>query len=572
MAANKRKRNPPPSNVSPLFGGERSPEVPQPVSQVGTDHRDAVRRSAVWAAYGDALGFPSELVDAAGLRRRIGTDRVTALVPWSRRVGGRSGVTMSLPAGAYSDDTQLRLASGRCISANGFDVEAFAKVELAVWPAYALGAGRGTKAAAAAISRVSSTWYSNVFPGWQHSGGNGAAMRIQPHVWSSLSPDPAGYLPAVMRNAMCTHSHPVGMVGAGLHAITLARALHDRKVPEPDAVAEALDALRLVPQQISDELEGSMWRQLWEADTGADFSDEWDRVLGETKSGLLRLHRLSGSSSSAYEDCLSALDLRSDALKGAGSWTALAACWLAWSTADASTAIVLAANALGSDTDSIATMVGALLGPSEQHMPPEQVQDHALIVEEADRLVSIGAGERVRPFRYPDLLGWNPPQSQGDVLGEDPEGNLVIRGLGPCVPAGDGVKNSPNGDFAWLWVRTHFGQSVLIKRRAELPTIPPDQLPPVPRSDATAQPVEGEDAVEATVPTIARQGEDSRPIMQRPMDRGLSLDSVFRYLAEEPITDQRVGYAMARVARDGTNDDMRQFVGTLREMLRSARQ
>ena len=76
--------------------------------------REAVRNSALWAAYGDALGFISELAPTvAALGRRIGRDRVDELQPWKRRIGGKFGVELELPAGVYSDDTQLRLATSR---------------------------------------------------------------------------------------------------------------------------------------------------------------------------------------------------------------------------------------------------------------------------------------------------------------------------------------------------------------------------------------------------------------------------------------------------------------------------
>src|SRR5438270_9294002 len=74
------------------------------------------RRSAIWAAWGDALGFPTELLpDLEYLHRRIGANRIETTVSWRRRIGGRMGVEVELPAGMYSDDTQLRLAVCRSI-------------------------------------------------------------------------------------------------------------------------------------------------------------------------------------------------------------------------------------------------------------------------------------------------------------------------------------------------------------------------------------------------------------------------------------------------------------------------
>jgi hypothetical protein len=86
-------------------------------------------------------------------------------VPWRRRVGGQFGVTVDLPAGAISDDTQLRLATCRSMLPDGsFDVETFSKIELPVWLAYALGAGRGSRAAATHLVRRDATWASNSLP------------------------------------------------------------------------------------------------------------------------------------------------------------------------------------------------------------------------------------------------------------------------------------------------------------------------------------------------------------------------------------------------------------------------
>ena len=46
----------------------------------------------LWAAYGDALGFISELVSEKGLKRRTRGEALDRLMAWERRVGGRGGV------------------------------------------------------------------------------------------------------------------------------------------------------------------------------------------------------------------------------------------------------------------------------------------------------------------------------------------------------------------------------------------------------------------------------------------------------------------------------------------------
>ena len=237
-----------------------------------------VARSALWAAYGDALGWISELTDAIGTQEENpGRTAGQAESRGSVGIGGRSGVTVTLPRGCYSDDTQLRLATGRAIRSDGFDIEAFAKVELPLWLSYGLGGGKSTSAAAAQLGRKNPAWWSNKFKGWTHSGGNGAAMRVQPHVWAARTPsDPESYLPDVVRNSVCTHSHPTGLVGAIFHALCVAHALRVGDLPSPDDLREVIRAADGLPEIISRDTELGYWRNRFRAG-----SRELRRILGE---------------------------------------------------------------------------------------------------------------------------------------------------------------------------------------------------------------------------------------------------------------------------------------------------
>ena len=87
--------------------GGGDPAMPDP-SSAYEKRRARTQKAALWAAYGDALGWISEMTDSAGLRRRTGGRALTEPVAWKRRIGGRSGVTASLPKGCYSDDTPIR--------------------------------------------------------------------------------------------------------------------------------------------------------------------------------------------------------------------------------------------------------------------------------------------------------------------------------------------------------------------------------------------------------------------------------------------------------------------------------
>ena len=66
------------------------------------------------------------------------------------------------------------MAVSRSIGSHGFDVETFARIELPVWPSYALGGGRASKAAAKNLGKSSALWYANTYRGWKNAGGNGS--------------------------------------------------------------------------------------------------------------------------------------------------------------------------------------------------------------------------------------------------------------------------------------------------------------------------------------------------------------------------------------------------------------
>jgi ADP-ribosylglycohydrolase len=220
------------------------------------DRRLASRHSALWAAYGGRPG----LYDRVGGRQRstlrTGTDKVVKTDGWRRRIGGQFGAVVPLPPGTYSDDTQLRLSVARAIGSGGkFDAEAFAKIELTVWPAYALGAGRASKQAATNLARRDVNWFSNFYSGrersyWE-SGGNGAAMRIQPHVWAAKDLKDRGALAVeILRDAICTHGHPRALAGAILHGWWLAHVLAIGEVPGPSDWYDDINRLSSIDEWI----------------------------------------------------------------------------------------------------------------------------------------------------------------------------------------------------------------------------------------------------------------------------------------------------------------------------------
>lgn len=545
-----------------LFSNATTPSADS-VSRQGSDvtgdsaDRSAkVQRSALWAAYGDALGWISELTDADGLRKRTAGIPLRRPIEWTRRIGGRAGVTISLPRGCYSDDSQLRLATGRAIHPDGFDVEAFAKVELPIWPSYALGGGKSTTAAAINLTKPKVSWFANTFKDWTKSGGNGAAMRIQPHVWSARTlDDPEEFLPDVIRNAICTHSHPTGLMGAILHALALAHALASGCHPSSDDLLAATNAVASLPAMMQNDTEiGTYWRAAFEREAGI-FNDAWAKTIDECREAI----RVAGAKSSKagvdrYSDIVERLGLRDPTRRGSGMLTAVAAVGLIWCEARPEEALSIAANAIGTDTDTIATMAGAVLGITTETEPPIEVLDMELFRSEAARLAKIAQGEKPECHRYPDLLHWSVPKARADRLTRTEDGGLYVRGLGYAKALGDPIaKGSDN--FAWQWLKLETGQTLLMKHRRELACDGDNASVPRARQSSGR-------------PSSIIDNSDRLGVHQE--EPSLDLQLALYYMAQHKDDDKLVGAALRRVVNKGTPGQIAAFTATLIDCLRQS--
>lgn len=545
-----------------LFMGALTPDTDAEVGRMRrasagpNDRETMVARSALWAAYGDALGWISELTDEAGLRRRTGGEPLCRPVDWKRRIGGRAGVAVSFPSGSYSDDTQLRLATGRAIGAGDFDVEAFGKVELPVWLSYALGGGKATSAAAANLAKARTSWFANQFKGWEQSGGNGAAMRIQPHVWAARAPDDSSsFMLDVVRNAICTHSHPNGLMGAVLHALSLAHAMTHGSAPSPDNLLMALKTARALPDEIAHNTElGNYWRPAMERRLGK-LEEAWDRTAGECEAAIEAAGRRSdGNGAERYADVIERLRLREPARRGSGTLTAIAAAALIWCEERPEKALTVAANALGTDTDTIATMAGAILGAVADSEPPTDVQDAELFRREARRLAAIARGGEPESFRYPDLLKWSAPKTRADTLVRTGEGELHVLGLGRVESTQESVAQ-PKGEFAWQWFELEFGQTVLVKHRRNLARR---------ASDADTKSRQSRPLPEAEAPLPEAPAAVSMEVSEPHHD----LQRVLDYVRNHRDDDRIVGAAIRKVVNKGTTGEIAAFTASLIDMLR----
>ncbi len=542
------------------------------------DRGERTAGSMQWAAWADALGFISEIVTAPVLARRTGGRDLEEPISWTRLVGGRSGVQATLPAGTYSDDTQLRLATARAISSRGFDAEAFAAVELPVWMNYALGGGRATKAAARAMSRETVAWFANDFKGWTLAGGNGVAMRIQPHVYAATNLSSDEFIEDIVRNGVVTHGHPRALVGAVLHGVALAYTIEVGRVPGPDEwevlLARTADAYSVFEHQ--PELK-SYWKPSWEATTGREFRSAWFHTIVECRVLLsqcrelyfaLQAHgRSAGLSYRAYGDLVSRLELTNPDSRGSGTTTSVAALVLGGAIqGDPRVASVIAARAIGTDTDTIATMAAALAGAATPVALPEPLPEWEYIDAESRRLAGIAAGVTSEPFPYPDLLHWKPPKTAVDSVGLV-DGELTLAGLSPLESLGSPYDA---GEARWQWFRTVYGQRVLAKQRL-VPRELAGSLAPSSRvrnwlsyhDDQPHNPASRAVDVQATLFDDGRQVTFENA-GQKLESAPVSIEPMLDWVVRQGLTDSAVGYAIRRIVEAGTEKQLLDFVRRLR--------
>jgi len=436
--------------------------------------RDRVVSSAVWAAWGDALGFVTELADASLLERRTGLTRIDETVAWRRQVGGKFGALVEIPVGCYSDDTQLRLATARAIDPTGlFDINAFSKVELPTFLAYGLGVGRGTRAAAKALSGSKTSWSGNFFEtqdaSYLRGGGNGAAMRIQPHVWASSNRgDFDSWVNPLIRNVVTTHGHPRAIAGAVFHACTLAVTLEDGSVPDPSGWRKIVEWLPSIQGVIStdDEL-SELWLPLWERSSEIKLEEALQLTTEEMLQQIQSLTRDGGSLHESWDEVVASVGGFDPDTRGSATASALLAAKLAFDgSTDAAGALRTAVNTLGSDTDTIASMAGALLGAAQPSQPPSRVLDVEFITQIASWLESVSRGSAKGRFRYPDLLKWSVPRSPMDLVGFV-DGDLALAGIGLLTPLEEGRVGGGSTPALWQWAELSFGQTVLVRRRPD---------------------------------------------------------------------------------------------------------
>lgn len=318
------------------------------------------------AAVGDALGWPFE----GHSKAMPSVDQWDGnFLRWEKRSGSRFLPTSELiDTGEYSDDTQLILAVTRSRLNGGLEWwKTFAKCELPFWTLYERGGGGATK-------RAASSWLSSV-PPWRSSkpdfarkyfaaGGNGVAMRILPHCVAGIHCD--SFRPIaldIITDGVTTHGHPRALVGALVYGFALWYTLK---------LESTLDFGELIDAAVAN---ASVWGEYqsvserwhdWDkhAQEGGDYTTLWNTTVEETLGLLREANRAIQAGALALDsEVLDLIGALSPKVGGAGTVSAIAAIYFASRyAASPLEGLRRAASSVGADTDTIASMTGALLG------------------------------------------------------------------------------------------------------------------------------------------------------------------------------------------------------------------
>ena len=175
-------------------------------------------------SYGDALGasFEFERCFLNGKEPRF-TDKIqtrnqTLLRPWERNSTNQYYPRVEkFKRGQYTDDTQLTLATARSLLYGKEWFKHFTEVELPQFELYKVGSGRATNQAVQSLASGIKPWskQNKNLRDYENAGGNGTSMRIGPHILVH-NYDIRTLLENIWLNGIATHGNAKSIVAGSL--------------------------------------------------------------------------------------------------------------------------------------------------------------------------------------------------------------------------------------------------------------------------------------------------------------------------------------------------------------------
>lgn len=419
------------------------------------------------SAIGDALGWPNEQSSNKIEKNEV---NLKSFISWTRRCGGRYWpYTEKIGAGNYSDDTQLLIATVRSLLRGKEWSKYFRQVELPVWLSYERGGGGATK-------RAAKKWLSDVSP-WDEAnnssteirkyylaGGNGAAMRIAPHVFTNEK-NIQEIMSQVVLNGMFTHGHPRALIGAMLYACAIRRLLVCEKTLEYGELINILMDEKEIWGTLPNVSKVEIWKEEAKKYAGYEYDSEWNMCVKETISYLeIAQQALKLGILDIGYDTLEKLGCFNSQINGSGNLTAVISIYMFSKYADnPAMALYETANLKKADTDTLTSMVGGLLGSLHgcDWIPVELrgVQDfdlfeflvQQLVDEKCDFLDSTKQYKLFSNKKFNNL-------KIGESIECLPFGNLTLKEIRDESVLG---KNMYAKTYIW---KTNYGQTVFSKK------------------------------------------------------------------------------------------------------------
>lgn len=433
------------------------------------------------AAVGDALGWPHEM-----RRRRNGdTDHAICFFgEWPRRTGSRfySHIEVVGP-GEYSDDTQLILSTFRALRDSDHWVTYLAEIELPCWLIYERGGGHATKSAAESWAKQQPPWKgsSRDRRNYFQAGGNGVAMRILPHcALGARESDFRRTATMIVANGVLTHGHPRALVGALAYGYVLWSALRSERTLSFGGLVTAALADRQCWQELPDlEQYFADWLGAAEDSYNGDYHREWSQAVEEQVELLeVAATAIKKGALSQDEQVIEDLGCFNPRFGAAGTRTAAAAVFLASRfAAEPTSGLLLAACTEGTDTDTIASMtggiLGALAGGEWLSALAQDVQDEPYLLNLVDSVLASqpesGPQQPARPIRKPAMISQLERKESGDTV-VFPDG----REARICDRIEHEVANPKTIAFSWK-LQCRDGQTLFVKRLGKHRKPPPSQ-------------------------------------------------------------------------------------------------
>lgn len=446
-----------------------------------TTNSDALQRltaqaqaAMLAAACGDALGWPVEprgqrVGGTASLQPQL------SFIEWTRREGGGyAPFQRRVPAGAYSDDTQLMLAVARSLGRGTEWWSHLTQFELPAWTLYELGGGGAVKRAAQGWAKGQAPWEAKRATDRQRyfaAGANGVAMRILPHaIFGADDAKFEGVRERIVADGLTTHGHPRALVGALAAGYAMWTALRWRgKVHYGELIDDCL-AERQAWSRLPEASFSQGWWDAAKDSLAAPYEEGW-RLACEEMSDLLSLCREAINRGSLARDGEVLDELGAFGKEGgAGTRTAAIAIYLASRyVAKPAAGLLAAAFAKRSDADTIACVTGGILGA---FTGDDRVDGLAADLQDADYIRRLATQVARREADHQPVDSWSPrlkSQILRKLSGLPPEGRISLPLFGKSVVEETELPETRSANEVTIWwLSTRLGQTLAVTRVKKL--------------------------------------------------------------------------------------------------------